>query len=84
MVQPRHVTGGMSRCLPGLDNMREFLLGAIRDPNTKCLSLTRSSGVMLVISGIVFAFMHPDQSASIGTFFGGGAFTFFSRTRTTP
>ena len=62
----------------------EFLTGAIRDPNTKCLSITRSSGLALVVSGIVFAFMHPDQSATAGTLLGGGGLSFFSRTKTEP
>lgn len=62
----------------------EFLLGAIRDPNTKCLSLTRSSGVALVVSGITFAFMHPTDSATLAGLLGGGGLSFFSRTKTEP
>jgi len=64
--------------------MMEFLLGAIRDPNTKCLSLTRSSGVALVVSGITFAFMHPTESGMAAALLGGGGLSFFSRTKTTP
>jgi membrane protease YdiL (CAAX protease family) len=60
----------------------EFFLGAIRDPNTRNLSLTRASGLSLVVSGITFAFMHPDQAASIAAMLGGGAMSFFSRTKT--
>lgn len=64
--------------------MKDFFLAAIQDPNTKNLSLTRSSGAALVIAGIVFAFLHPDQSGMAAALLGGGGLSFFTRTKTSP
>lgn len=61
----------------------EFFISPLRDPNTKNLSLTRVSGFALVVAGIVFAFMHPDQAAMAAALLGGGGLSFFSRERTT-
>lgn len=58
-----------------------FLLGAVRDPVSGDLSSTRTAALALTAAGIVFAFQHPEQSATLGVLLGGGALKFFSRTR---
>lgn len=59
----------------------KWLVGAVTDPVQGTMSSTRISGISLIVSGIVFAFKNPSQSASIAAFFGGGALSFFNRVK---
>lgn len=59
----------------------KWLAGSITDPIQGTLSSTRLSGLACVASGLVFAFMHPSESASIGVILGGGGLAFFNRVK---
>lgn len=58
-----------------------FILGAVRDPVSRDLSSTRLAGLTCVGSGLVFAFLHPSESASIAALLGGGGFAFLNRAK---
>lgn len=58
-----------------------FLLGAVRDPHSRDLSSTRLSALALVVAGIAFAFKNPSESNTVTALLGGGALTFFARTK---
>lgn len=64
-----------------LKQFLRFLFGAVTDPIQGTLSSTRLSGLACVISGLVFAFLHPSESASIAALLGGGGLSFFNRTK---
>jgi membrane protease YdiL (CAAX protease family) len=59
----------------------KWLFGSVTDPIQGTMSSTRVCGFACVISGLVFAFMHPSESASIGVILGGGGLSFFTRTK---
>ena len=59
----------------------KWLVGAVTDPIQGTMSSTRVSGIACVVSGLVFAFKHPSESASIGVMLGGGAVAFFNRVK---
>lgn len=59
----------------------KWLAYAITDPVSGGMSSTRVSGLACVISGLVFAFKNPTQSASIGVILGGGGLSFFNRVK---
>lgn len=61
-----------------------FVLGAVTDPHSGDLSSTRLSALALVAAGIAFAFKNPSESNTVTALLGGGALTFFSRTKSAP
>lgn len=62
----------------------DFVLGAVRDPNSRDLSSTRVSALALVVAGIAFAFAHPSEANTVTALLGGGALAFFSRAKAAP
>lgn len=59
----------------------KWLVGAVTDPVQGTMSSTRVCGIACVASGLVFAFMHPSESATIGVMLGGGGLAFFNRVK---
>lgn len=59
----------------------DFLLGAIRDPQTRDASSARIAGLAAIIAGITIAFLHPDRAATVTALVGGGAVPFLTRNK---